>query len=771
MAGWSTAIYRPTGVQWWFGMQDALQALEFDRVRQALAQRAATFMGQEAALQWGPQPSLEQALQWQATVAEALGYPYRLGGIYDLRPAVAAAREGRRLEGIQLLEAAHTLQAATLLKHELLEVGQQLSALAARIGEHALFQRRVRECLEEGGGVRDSASPRLKQIRQSLNPLRDRIQDRLYNLMDRQSSAIQERFITLRRDRYVIPVKASHQNQIPGIVLDQSDSGVTLFIEPASVVPLNNQLYSLRLEEEAEVQRILFELTGLLATDPELEATLQALVQLDLARCSAALAEDWRLVRPRLGSRETFELRGARHPLIDQAVANDLELTPQTRLLLLTGPNMGGKTALLKTLGLLVLMAQSGLYVAAEQASLPFIRQIYVDIGDQQSLQQNLSTFAGHLVALRQVLEEATPHSLVLIDELGSGTDPEEGAALSQAFLEGLLARSCFGLITTHLAPLKAFAQETPGVRNASMRFDLEQLRPTYQLITGAPGRSYALAIAERLDFPPAQVERARQLLGPAGGRLEQLLTALEAERHQLTLLQQRHQQREEQLNALEAQLSSQKQAMEQNRARLLEEAEQEALTLVAEAQDLIRKSREKASKGKGQTSESLRELMELRGRYHKPATPAPATPSLQVGSRVEVPEYGSQATILEIRGQEAVVQLGAVRMTLALDRLQPSRASQEKAPTRLRQKTNFPTELNLRGFTVEEALLTLDDYLREAASVGQSPVRVLHGKGTGALRTAIREALKRDRRVEQFHDAVPYEGGHGVTVVTLRQG
>jgi DNA mismatch repair protein MutS2 len=752
-------------------MQDALQALEFDRVRQALAQRAATFMGQEAALQWGPWASLGQALQWQATVAEALGYPYRLGGIHDLRPAMVAAREGRRLEGIQLLEAAHTLEAATLLKHELLDVGQQLSVLAAGIGEHALFQRRVRECLEEGGSVRDAATPRLKQIRQSLNPLRERIQDRLYNLMDRQSSAIQERFITLRRDRYVIPVKASHQNQIPGIVLDQSDSGVTLFIEPASVVPLNNQLYSLRLEEEAEVQRILFELTGLLATDPELEATLQALVQLDLARCSAALAEDWRLVRPRLGSRETFELRGARHPLIDQAVANDLALNPQTRLLLLTGPNMGGKTALLKTLGLLVLMAQSGLYVAAQQASLPFIQQIYVDIGDQQSLQQNLSTFAGHLVALRQVLEEASPHSLVLIDELGSGTDPEEGAALSQAFLEGLLVRNCYGLITTHLAPLKAFAQETPGVHNASMRFDLEQLRPTYQLITGAPGRSYALAIAERLDFPTPQVERARQLLGPEGGRLEQLLTALEEERQQLHLLQQRHQQREERLSALEAQLSAERQALEQNRARLLEEAEQEALTLVAEAQDLIRKSREKASKGKGQTSESLRELMELRGRYHKPAAPPPTAPNLQVGSRVEVPEYGSQATILEIRGQEAVVQLGAVRMTLALERLQPGRATQEKAPTRLRQKSNFPAEINLRGFTVEEALLTLDDYLREAASVGQSPVRVLHGKGTGALRLAIREALKRDRRVEQFHDAVPYEGGHGVTVVTLRQG
>ncbi|MWR20571.1 endonuclease MutS2, partial [Helicobacter pylori] len=281
---------------------------------------ASTLMGREAALRFGPKISLEEALAQQATVAEAVAYSYRLGGIRDLRPALAAAQEGRRLEGIDLLSAAHSLEAASELKHELLKIGERLSALAARIGEHTLFRRRVRECLDDGGNVRDSASPRLREIRSSLSPLRARIQERLYSIMDRQASAIQDRLITIRRDRYVIPVKASFQNQLPGIVLDQSDSGLTVFMEPASIVPPNNQLASLRLEEEAEVNRILFELSSLLASDPELPATLEALVELDLARAAANLAQDWGLTRPRFEP-GTYRLLQARHPLIQGAVA------------------------------------------------------------------------------------------------------------------------------------------------------------------------------------------------------------------------------------------------------------------------------------------------------------------------------------------------------------------------------------------------------------------------------------------------------------------
>ncbi len=748
-------------------MRSIVESLDFDRIRRALVDRASTFMGQEALASLLPKNSIAEALALQATVAEALAYPYRLGGISDLRPALASAREGLRLEGLQIREVVGSLESAVALKHELLEIGNYLKALAARIGEHTFFLRRIRECLDEAGNVRDDATPRLREIRRRVNPLREQIRDKLQHLMDRNPEAIQERFITIRRDRYVIPVKASFQNKISGIILDQSDSGLTVYMEPTSVVPLNNQLASLKLEEDAEVNRVLFELSAILGNDAELDETLQSLTELDIARAAANLAEDWQLARPRLNQDGLYRLKAARHPLITNPISNDLELTQEHRILLITGPNMGGKTALLKTLGLAVLMAQCGLFVAAEAAEIAFPDQLFVDIGDQQSIQESLSTFAAHVLQLKEVLISATPHSLVLIDELGSGTDPEEGAALSQAFVEGLLAKEMRGLITTHLSPLKAFAQDTPGVRNASMRFDLENLRPTYQLVVGAPGRSYALSIARRLGFPQAEVERAEELLGPEGGRLERLLASLEAERERLRGARQAAESQQQQAQSRDQELARQLAELAQHKERLLEEARAEAEQVVQDAQERVRQTRERSkTQGQGQV---LQELIQLRSRYQR-EKPTPLKTGFQVGSVVDVPEYGGQGTIVELRGQEAVLQMGAVRLTVPLVRLQPKEEPKPpKSAGRVQHKAKIATELNLRGLTVEEALLAVDDYLAEAKATATTPVRLLHGKGTGALRNALRDSLKRDRRVENFHDAVPYEGGHGVTVVHLR--
>lgn len=717
---------------------------------------------------FSPKPSLEQALNQQATVAEALGYPYRLGGISDLRPALSITRDGNRLEGLQLREVGGSLESAVALKHELLEIGDRLKAIAARMGEHTFFLRRLRECIDETGHVRDEATPRLREIRRRVNPLREEIQQKLQNLLDRNADAIQERFITVRRDRYVIPVKASFQNKIPGIILDQSESGLTVYIEPSSVVPLNNQLASLKLEEDAEVNRVLFELSAILGNDPELDATLQALTELDVARAAASLAEDWGLVRPRLNQNGVYTLEAARHPLIANPVSNDIRLTNQHRILLLTGPNMGGKTALLKTLGLAVLMAQCGLFVAAKSAEVGFPDKLFVDIGDQQSIQESLSTFAAHMLQLKEILESSTAQSLVLIDELGSGTDPEEGAALSQAFAEGLLEKQVRGLITTHLSPLKAFAQDTPGVQNASMRFDLEQLRPSYQLVVGAPGRSYALSIARRLGFPSHKVQRAEELLGPEGGRLERLLGSLEAERERLAQARALAEQRSSQALHTQQELQAQLADLEDKRLQKLEEAEQVAEEMIREAQERIKQTREKGkAEGQGQ---ALQELLALRNRYQRPQKAEPAQPGLQVGSSVNVPEYGGQGTIAEIRGNEAVLQMGAVRLTVPLSKLEPQKESKSKEKSGLaRSKSKIAEELNLRGLTVEEALMVVNDYLEEAKATGTTPVRLLHGKGTGALRTALRDSLKRDKRVDNFHDAIPYEGGHGVTVVHLK--
>lgn len=743
-------------------MRDVLEVLEFPRVRALLAERAKTPLGRELALSLAPL-SREEAERRHGLTQEALAYPYALPEAGALREAYEGARAGRRLTGPELLKAASALEEAMALKAELLPLQNALSGVAEGIGDHSAFLARVRRALDEEGAVRDEASPKLAQIRQELRPLRQEILDRLYALMDRNREAFQDRFVTLRRERYCVPVKAGMAHKVPGLLLDESESGATLFIEPLSVVKLNNRLQALRLGEEEEVNRILRELSERLAEDEGVPGTLRALGLLDLVQAQAALARDLGLTRPRFGER--YELWEAFHPLIPNPVRNSFALGEKTRLLLISGPNMGGKTALLKTLGLAVLMAQSGLFVGAKRALLAWPDRVYADIGDEQSLQESLSTFAGHLRRLKEMLEEATPQSLVLIDELGSGTDPEEGAALSQAILEALLERGVKGMVTTHLSPLKAFAQGREGIGNASMRFDLEALRPTYELVLGVPGRSYALAIAKRLSLPEAVLKRAEALL-PEGGRLEALLERLEAER--LALEEERRRLQEE-LSRAEAL----RKRLEEREARYEEERRERLKALEAEVrQELLRVEAElKALKEKAKSEgkrNALRELMALKERYAKKAPPPPSPPGLSPGQAVEVPSLGRQGRILELRGEEALVQVGPLKMTLKAKELKPLQAQETPKGFSARPKREAQ-EVDLRGLTVEEALLEVESALEEARALGLPSLRLLHGKGTGALRQAIRDFLRRDKRVESFADAPPHEGGHGVTVVVLR--
>lgn len=516
-----------------------LSKLDFDRVRQALAERTATRLGTERALALLPTlGGSELDVAWQR-LAEALQGPeLSLGGIEDIRDLIAHVREGRMLDGPELLRIAYTMEAAGTIKRAILASERPtLAVLAQQIASFGGVLQRVREQLDRDGKVRDDATPKLREIRRRLAPLRGRIRERLTTLLSRYAEAVQDPIITLRRDRYVIPIKASHQGRVPGIVLDMSDSGATVFLEPQSVVPLNNELALLELEERDEVRRILIALGQQLAFAPGLEPTLEVLAELDLIAASARLARDWQLVQPSLSDEGEVYLAAARHPLIRDCVPNTLRLDGSCRLLIITGPNAGGKTVVLKTLGLAVLMAYSGLFVAAAaepSPRLPRVSALLCDIGDEQSIEASLSTFAGHLKNLKAIVERADPSVLVLIDELGSGTDPAEGAALSQAVLEALLKSGARGLVTTHLAPLKAFAAQTPGVQNAAMQFDVENLRPRFELIVGQPGRSYALAIAERLGLPEALLARAREVLGPEGATLEALLAVLEREKEKL---------------------------------------------------------------------------------------------------------------------------------------------------------------------------------------------------------------------------------------------
>ncbi|TBH21171.1 endonuclease MutS2 [Thermus thermamylovorans] len=743
-------------------MRDVLEVLEFPRVRALLAGRARTPLGRELALSLAPL-SREEAERRHQLTQEALAYPYALPEAGALREAYEGARAGKRLTGPELLKAARALEEAKALKAELLPLQNALSGVAEGIGDHGAFLARVKKALDEEGAVRDEASPRLAQIRRELRPLRQEILDRLYALMDRHREAFQDRFVTLRRERYCVPVKAGMAHKVPGLLLDESESGATLFLEPLAVVKLNNRLQALRLREEEEVNRILWELSEGLAGDPGVPGTLEALALLDLLQAQAALARDLGLTRPRFGER--YALEEAFHPLIPNPVKNSFALDEARRILLLSGPNMGGKTALLKTLGLAVLMAQSGLFVGAKRALLAWPDRVFADIGDEQSLQESLSTFAGHLRRLKEMLEEATPRSLVLVDELGSGTDPEEGAALSQAILEALLERGVKGMVTTHLSPLKAFAQGREGIGNASMRFDLEALRPTYELVLGVPGRSYALAIARRLALPEGVLGRAEGLL-PEGGRLEALLERLEAERLALEEERRKLGAELERAEALRKRLEAREARYEEERAERMRALEAEVRQRLLQVEAELKALKEKAKAGA--KKDALRELLALKERYAKKAAPPPPPPGLSPGQAVEVASLGRQGRILELRGEEALVQVGPVRMTVKAKELRPAQAQEAQRALAPRPRREG-REVDLRGLTVEEALLEVDSALEEARALGLASLRLLHGKGTGALRQAIREALRRDRRVEGFADAPPHEGGHGVTVVALK--
>ncbi|MGI8747292.1 MAG: endonuclease MutS2, partial [Deinococcus sp.] len=428
--------------------EGALATLDFPRIREALSSRAATPMGVERARALCPSSDAVRIGRELDELEDALfGVSLSLGGIQDIRATVDRAREGRVLAGQELLEVGYTLDAAMSVRRSVTQNSRgPLREVASGLGEHSGLVRRVLESIDRGGEVRDDASPRLRDLRRRTGPLRERIRERLTATLERWADVLQEQIVTLRRDRYVLPVQASRVGQVQGIIVDASASGQTYFVEPAAITPLNNELARLLLDEEAEVRRILTELSGLMAQDEAIEQTIGTLGELDLISSKARLARDWRLNRPEASPEGDYRLQEARHPLIEDAVPSDISLG-DTRLLLITGPNMGGKTATLKTLGLCVLMHQCGMYVAAGRALLPVVHDVLVDIGDEQSIEASLSTFAAHLQHLRQILERADRRTLVLIDELGSGTDPSEGAALAQALIERLLAQDARGVI------------------------------------------------------------------------------------------------------------------------------------------------------------------------------------------------------------------------------------------------------------------------------------------------------------------------------------
>lgn len=756
-----------------------LQKLDFPRIQEALAERAASSLGVERALAVSPELSrFETERAWTRTAEALSGSDLSLGGVRDIRPLLERVRDGRVLEGLEILEIAYTMDASGTIKRSILASERPaLSELARQLGSFDGALRLVREQLDPDGRVRDDATPKLREIRRRLNPLRGRIRERLQELLGRYAEFVQDNIITLRRDRYVIPVRASSQSRVPGIVLDTSDSGATVFVEPQSVVPMNNELALLEFEERDEVRRILIALGQRLAFEPGLDETLETLAELDLVASSARLARDWNLAHPSFSQDGSVKLTRARHPLIAGCVPNTVALDDGHRLLIVTGPNAGGKTVLLKTLGLAAIMAHSGLFVAAAEAKLPPFKSLLTDIGDEQSIEASLSTYAGHLKNLKAISEQAAPDVLILVDELGSGTDPDEGAALSRAILERILRSGARGLINTHLAPLKVFASETAGVQNAAMSFDVANLAPRFELVVGQPGRSYALAIAERLGLTDELLRRAQEILGPEGAALESLLQTLERQREELSRGQVQLANEREQAAHEAVLLREQIEKLRTREGEVLAAAAERADELLQDTLQRAKELKRTATSDPAGRSQALGELQRLRQNVKTkvPAAQKIPLPSerkkqvLEPGAVVMVESYGAKGPIVEVRGDEVVVQLGLLKVTVPKSGVKLQVQQKVKQTSGYTAPTRFDEELNIRAERVEPALERLRDFVTEAHALKAPSIRILHGKGTGTLRDAVRSYLKNERRVERYEDAVPYEGGHGVTVAYLR--
>ena len=782
----------------------ALHTLEFGKIVGRLSEYAATALGREEALRLRPSSHLGEVRRRLAATDEAVravslkGAP-PFGGIADIRPALGRAKLGGMLNPSELADIANFIAGSRRIRRYVASAAEQaelplLTDLCEPLLDLKPLEEEIRRCVDEQGEVLDSASPELASLRREIRTGEGRVREKLESLI-RSSSVqkmLQEALITLRGDRYVLPVKQEYRSHFGGIVHDQSGSGATLFIEPEAVVALNNRLRELRAREQKEIERILRLLSAKVGEQAEaLTADSGTLGFIDFIFAKAALADAQQATLPLMNDEGKIRLKKARHPLIPgrQAVPIDVELGEAFTAIIVTGPNTGGKTVSLKTIGLLTLMAMSGLFIPADDGSrLAVFDGVYADIGDEQSIEQNLSTFSSHMTNIISILNRATGRSLVLLDELGAGTDPAEGSALAVAILEHLHGIGCRIVATTHYSELKAYAYNREGIINASMEFDMETLRPTYRLLVGVPGRSNALAIAEKLGLPPAIIQRARGEVREEELKVDRMIASLERDRIAAESDRQLAQRLRAEVETLRRQLEDERRRFQEQKASLMEEAREQARQSVAKAKrqaeeiiaDLRRMALEEgASIKEHKLNEAKRKLEE--------AVPAP--PSLrparqggkaarvEPGDEVKVYSLGGQkGYVVELSGEdEAVVQLGIMKMKVKRSDLEPVRSAappkqpEPAATVKRTREDRVRMELDLRGATLDEAILEVDRFLDEAFLANLDQVYLIHGKGTGALRSGIQDFLRRHKHVKRFRLGEYGEGGAGVTVAELQ--
>ena len=794
------------------------KTLEFDRVRAILADKAASTLGRELAEDLAPSGDFATVAARQAETGEAFdllagGDRPPFGGVTDIRPALGRAERGGVLEATELRAVAELIRAARRLRTFLRERGDRCPGLldeVTRVEPPEPVAAAIRRAITDEAAVADDASPKLAALRRRARTLGERIRAKLNSyLRDAEAGrALQEPLVTVREGRLVLPVRQDSRGAIPGVVHDVSASGATVYVEPMACVNMNNDLREAEAGAAEEERRILAALSALVGDDAaQLRAVVAGLAQLDFAFAKGHLALAGAATAPRLVQEPRLSYPAARHPLLpaSSVVPVDVRLGDDFSTLVITGPNTGGKTVTLKTVGLLSLMVQSGLYIpAGDDAVATVWDEVLADVGDEQSIEQNLSTFSSHMTNIIRILGLAGERSLVLLDEIGAGTDPLEGAALATALLEELRGRGCRTVATTHYGQLKEFAHTHPGVANGSVSFDPETLAPTYRLSIGVPGPSNALAIARRLGLERHIGERAEELIGEDRVRVEELIKRLVADRDQLAAERQEHQRLSRQANASRLEAEARLREQEEKYQQALAKVRGELRGAVNHARDelarLIKSLRAtSATEDRGALE---RELTAVRERFQEiknqaeqqvgaepvpPAAPGAglAAAAVRPGLLVRIERLGQTGRVLappDSSGQ-VPVQVGIMRVVARLAELAPAvdpelgeEAGSGPKPggrgtgaTVAAKAQTFSPEINLRGQIVEEALASLDKYLDDAVLAGASSVRIIHGKGTGALREAVAAHLKRHPGIEGLRLAPPNQGGDGVTIATLR--
>lgn len=790
--------------------QKALRTLEYHKIIEQLTEAAGSTLGKEVCRNLVPSVNLSEIQTWQRETSDALSRIYQKGslsfsGVYDVRGSLKRLEIGSILGIEELLRLCKLLETCARVKafsrRETEEEGRDtLDGMFEALMPLTPLSAEIRRCIVSEDEISDDASSKLRQIRKSMKQTNDKIHSQLASMVNGSARTyLQDAVVTMRGGRYCIPVKSEHRSQVPGMIHDQSSTGSTLFIEPMAVVKLNNDLRELELREEQEIEVILSNLSGQAAENREIiEDNLSLLTQLDVIFARAQLSKSYNGSEPRFNEEGRIRIKKGRHPLLDKkkVVPIDIHLGKDFDLLIITGPNTGGKTVSLKTVGLFTLMGQAGLHIPAFDGSeLALFHEVFADIGDEQSIEQSLSTFSSHMTNIVSILGQANERSLVLFDELGAGTDPTEGAALAISILSTLHRRGIRTMATTHYSELKVFALSTPGVENGSCEFNVETLRPTYRLLIGIPGKSNAFAISSKLGLPSEIIEEAKTHLSEQDESFEDLISDLEHSR--VTIEQEREEieRYRKEIRTLKDRLQQKQEKLDTNREAILRKANEEALKILEEAKeyaDTTIKNLNRLGKANSSAKELERERTRLREKMtgveknltlknEKKAKKEIKPQQLKIGDSVKVLSLnlkGTVSTLPNAKG-DLFVQMGILRSQVNVKDLElldepsitaPGYQKTEGGKIKMSKSASVSTEINLLGKTVDEAIAELDKYLDDAYLAHMPSVRIVHGKGTGALRKGVHSFLRRHKYVSSYRLGEFGEGDAGVTIVEFKK-